>query len=178
MNSLTSQLTLAVNTWLIVLAIAIIPVLFILYFIFQVAGLWVQAFVSGARVRLIDLIMMKLRKVNPREIVYNRISAKKAGIDLPTEFLEAHYLAGGRITTVVRSMIAADKANIDLPWERATAIDLAGRDILEAVKTSVDPKVIDVPHPGGDKKTIDAVAKGQSASYCADKYRALSRRSN
>ncbi|MCH8822557.1 MAG: flotillin-like protein FloA [Planctomycetes bacterium] len=160
MNSLTSQLTLAaVSPWLIVLAIAIIPVLFILYFIFQVAGLWVQAFVSGARVRLIDLIMMKLRKVNPREIVYNRISAKKAGIDLPTDFLEAHYLAGGRVTTVVRSMIAADKANIELPWERATAIDLAGRDILEAVKTSVDPKVIDVPHPGGGKTTIDAVAK-------------------
>ena len=64
-----------------------------------------------------------------------------------------------RINTVVRSMLAADEANIDLPWERASAIDVAGRDILEAVKTSVDPKVIDVPHPGGAKTTIDAVAK-------------------
>ena len=136
-----------------------IIVLFILFFIFQFVGLWVQALVSGAPVRLIDLIMMRFRKVNAREIVYNRISAKKAGIDLPTDYLESHFLAGGRVTNVVRSMIAADKARIDLPWERATAIDLAGRDILGAVKTSVDPKVIDCPHAAGGKSTIDAVAK-------------------
>ncbi len=136
-----------------------IIVLFFLFFVFQFVGLWVQALVSGAPVRLIDLIMMKFRKVNAREIVYNRISAKKAGIDLPSDYLESHFLAGGRVTNVVRAMIAADRAKIDLPWEGATAIDLAGRDILGAVKTSVDPKVIDVPHSGAGKATIDAVAK-------------------
>ncbi len=136
-----------------------IIVLFILFFVFQFVGLWVQALVSGAPVRLIDLIMMKFRKVNAREIVYNRISAKKAGIDLPSDYLESHFLAGGRVTNVVRAMIAADRAKIDLTWEGATAIDLAGRDILGAVKTSVDPKVIDVPLPGAGKSTIDAVAK-------------------
>jgi len=72
-----------------------IIVLFILFFVFQFVGLWVQALVSGAPVRLIDLIMMKFRKVNAREIVYNRISAKKAGIDLPADYLESHFLAGG-----------------------------------------------------------------------------------
>ncbi len=73
--------------------------------------------------------------------------------------MESHYLAGGRVTNVVRAMIAADKAKIDLPWSSATAIDLAGRDILDAVKTSVDPKVIDCPHQSSAKGTIDAVAK-------------------
>ncbi|MCH8316247.1 MAG: flotillin-like protein FloA [Planctomycetes bacterium] len=136
-----------------------IVVLFFLFFVFQFVGLWVQALVSGAPVRLIDLIMMKFRKVNAREIVYNRISAKKAGINIPSDDLESHFLAGGRVTNVVRAMIAADRAKIALTWEGATAIDLAGRDILAAVKTSVDPKVIDVPHPGGGKTTIDAVAK-------------------
>ena len=136
-----------------------IVVLFFLFFVFQFVGLWVQALVSGAPVRLIDLIMMKFRKVNAREIVYNRISAKKAGIDLPSDYLESHFLAGGRVTNVVRAMIAADRAKIDLSWEGATAIDLAGRDILGAVKTSVDPKVIDVPHSSAGKATIDAVAK-------------------
>src|SRR5690606_29845992 len=116
-------------------------------------------FLSGARVRLIDLIMMKFRKVDPRTIVYNRISAKKAGLEVSTDLLESHYLAGGRVTNVVRAMIAADNTKIDLPWDRATAIDLAGRDILEAVKTSVDPKVIDVPSAHSGKSTIDAVAK-------------------
>jgi uncharacterized protein YqfA (UPF0365 family) len=104
--------------------------------------------------------MMRFRKVDPRTIVFNRISAKKAGLEIPTDWLESHYLAGGRVTNVVRAMIAADKAGIELPWARATGVDLAGRDILDAVQTSVNPKVIDCPSPGvSGKGTIDAVAK-------------------
>jgi uncharacterized protein YqfA (UPF0365 family) len=135
-----------------------IVVLVALFWIGQYLSLWFQALLSGARVRLIDLIMMRFRKVRPQEIVFNRITAKKAGLDLTTDYLESHYLAGGRVTAVVRAMIAADKAKIELPWDRATAIDLAGRDILDAVRTSVDPKVIDCPQPTAGKTTIDAVA--------------------
>ncbi|MHC4209117.1 MAG: flotillin-like protein FloA, partial [Planctomycetota bacterium] len=130
-----------------------------LFWIGQYLSLWFQALLSGARVRLIDLIMMRFRKVRPQEIVFNRIMAKKAGLDLTTDYLESHYLAGGRVTNVVKAMIAADKAKIELPWDRATAIDLAGRDILDAVQTSVYPKVIDCPQPTAGKSTIDAVAK-------------------
>jgi uncharacterized protein YqfA (UPF0365 family) len=132
--------------------------LIIVAFVFQYIGLYLQAWVSGAKVGLIDLVMMRFRKVNAKSVVINRISAKKAGIEVTTDQLEAHYLAGGRIMNVVRAMIAADKARIDLRWETATAIDLAGRDILEAVRTSVDPKVIDCPSDGAGKRTIDAVA--------------------
>jgi uncharacterized protein YqfA (UPF0365 family) len=139
--------------------IAGVILLIVLFMIGQFFSLWFQALLSGARVRLIDLIMMKFRKVDPKVIVFNRISAKKAGLEISSDLLESHYLAGGRVTNVVRAMIAADKANIDLPWGRATAIDLAGRDLLEAVRTSVDPKVIDCPHTGATKATIDAVAK-------------------
>lgn len=121
-------------------------------------GIWIQSIVSGAPVGLLDLFMMRLRKVQPSVIVLNRISAKKAGLELGTAPLEAHFLAGGNIERVVRAMIAADKAKIDLPWDRATAIDLAGRDILEAVRTSVDPKVIDCPSTTSARNTIDAVA--------------------
>jgi uncharacterized protein YqfA (UPF0365 family) len=141
---------------LVILGLIVVIVTFM---VGQYLMLWVQALLSGARVRLIDLIMMRFRRVDPRQIVFNRISAKKAGLDLSTDRLESHYLAGGRITNVVRAMIAADKAKIDLPWDRATAIDLAGRDILEAVKTSVDPKVIDCPSAHSGKTTIDAVAR-------------------
>ncbi|MCH8343804.1 MAG: flotillin-like protein FloA [Planctomycetes bacterium] len=136
-----------------------IVLLIFLFIIGQYISLWFQALLSGARVRLIDLIMMRFRKVRPQEIVFNRISAKKAGIDLSSDCLESHYLAGGRVTNVVRAMIAADKAKIELPWDRATAIDLAGRNILEAVETSVTPKVIDCPTATAGKTTIDAVAK-------------------
>ncbi|MCP4377632.1 MAG: flotillin-like protein FloA, partial [bacterium] len=95
----------------------------------------------------------------PATIVIARIQAVRAGIDLSTDQLETHFLAGGRPTNVVRALIAANRADIDLGWQLATAIDLAGRDILEAVQTSVNPKVIDCPNPATGKMTIDAVAK-------------------
>jgi len=153
------NLILALSPWLLGgVIIGGIFVLIIVGFAFQYIGLYLQAWVSGAKVGLIDLVMMRFRKVNAKSVVINRISGKKAGIEISTDQLESHLLAGGRITNVVRAMIAADKARIDLPWETATAIDLAGRDILEAVRTSVDPKVIDCPSEGGSKRTIDAVA--------------------
>jgi len=131
----------------------------LLIVISQYIQLAVQAWLSGAPVSLLKLVMMRLRKVAPAEIVFNRISAKKAGLEIDSDQLESHYLAGGNIERVVRAMIAADKAKIELPWDRATAIDLAGRDILAAVKTSVDPKVIDCPNPASGKTTVDAVAQ-------------------
>jgi uncharacterized protein YqfA (UPF0365 family) len=147
------------DTWLIVvIVIAGLFALVLLAVFGRFLSLWIQSVVSGAPVGLLDLFMMRLRKVPPSVIVLNRISAKKAGLDLSASQLEAHYLAGGNIERVVRAMIAADKAKIDLPWDRATAIDLAGRDILEAVRTSVDPKVIDCPSEHGGRSTIDAVA--------------------
>jgi uncharacterized protein YqfA (UPF0365 family) len=142
----------------VLIVVGIIAIIF-LFMIGSYISLWLQALLSGARVRLIDLIMMRFRRVDPKTVVFNRISAKKAGLEISTDLLESHYLAGGRVTNVTRAMIAADKAKIDLPWDRATAIDLAGRDILDAVKTSVDPKVIDCPSSNSGKTTIDAVAK-------------------
>lgn len=143
----------------VVLAIVGLIGFVMLIVISQYIQLAVQAWLSGAPVSLLKLVMMRLRKVSPTEIVFNRISAKKAGLDIDSDQLESHFLAGGNIERVVRAMIAADKAKIDLPWDRATAIDLAGRDILDAVKTSVDPKVIDCPSVQSGRQTIDAVAK-------------------
>ena len=136
------------------------------FFVLIIAGilmkffsLWLQALLSNASVSFTSLIGMQLRKVSPAVIVINRITAKKAGIELTTNQLEAHYLAGGKVPRVVQAMIAADKAKIDLEWENATAIDLAGRDILTAVQTSVDPRVIDCPSQDTNKSTIAAVAQ-------------------
>ena len=146
------------EVWIGATVVGGIILLIIFLFAFQYIGLWVQAWVSGASVRFIDLIMMRFRKVKPRLIVENRITAKKADIDITTEQLESHYLAGGHVTAVTRAVIAAKKAKIDLEWNIATAIDLAGRDILEAVRTSVNPKVIDCPSVESNRSTIDAVA--------------------
>jgi len=121
-------------------------------------NLYLQALLSRARVPFTSLVAMRLRKVSPGVIVQSRITAVKAGINLVTDDLEGHYLAGGNVVRVVESLIAASKANIELTWKKATAIDLAGRDILDAVQTSVNPKVIDCPGPGSSTPTVNAVA--------------------
>ena len=123
-------------------------------------GVWLRAWASGASVSFFSLIGMKLRRVSPQLMVDARIRVMKAGLELETDPLEAHYLAGGDVINVVQALIAADKANIPLDFKKAAAIDLAGRDVQEAVRTSVQPKVIDCPDPSkGGSGMLDAVAK-------------------
>lgn len=142
--------------------LGIVGVVFIIIFIaifFQFASLWFQALLSNASVSILDMVAMRFRKVDVRTIVYSRIRAVKAGMDIPTAALETHYLAGGRVPHVINALVSAQKAKIPLTWDVATAIDLAGRDIVDAVQTSVNPKVIDCPAQNGPRATIDAVAK-------------------
>ncbi len=108
-------------------------------------GLWISALAAGAKVGIIDLIGMRLRRVSPAKIVNPLIKSEKAGLAVPVVKLEAHYLAGGNVDRVVNALIAAERANIPLSFERAAAIDLAGRNVLEAVQMSVNPKVIETP---------------------------------
>ena len=107
--------------------------------------LWIAAWASNAYVGLLTLVGMRFRRVPPTTVVTARISAVKAGLSVPINDLEAHFLAGGDVVKVVNAMISADKANIPMPFQRAAAIDLAGRDVLEAVQMSVLPKVIETP---------------------------------
>jgi len=146
--------------WIIgLLIVAGVFVLIVGFVLGRFLKLWVQSWVSGAYVGLTDLIGMALRKVDMNTVVFSRIRAVKAGLDLSTNQLETHYLAGGRVPNVVTALISAKRARIELDWDTAASIDLAGRDILDAVNTSVNPKVIDCPSPGGPRPTIDAVAQ-------------------
>lgn len=142
-----------------IVIVVLIALLVIFGVLFQFLGLYVRALVSGARVSLIELIGMRLRKVPATVVVNSRIQATRAGLEISIAEMETHVLAGGDLLRVINSMIAANKANIDLGWRNATAIDLAGRDILDAVQTSVNPRVIDVPSAAMGRNTIDAVAK-------------------
>lgn len=136
---------------ILIIAVSVIVLMMIFYFV--PIGLYITAYFSGVKVRIFkDLIGMRLRKVSPQAIVRNLIAATKAGIELNTSLLEAHYLAGGNVTKVVNALISANKANLDLEFSKAAAIDLAGRDVLEAVKMSVNPKVIETPLVSGVAK--------------------------
>ena len=129
---------------LVVIGVIALILIILLFYLIPV-GLWFQALVSGVRVNLLQLIVMRFRKVPPGIIVGSMIASHKAGLNLTRDDLEAHFLARGNVRQVVNALISADKANMDLSFKVATAIDLAGRDVLEAVKMSVNPKVINTP---------------------------------
>ncbi len=137
---------------LILVALLILVVLGI-FFYYVPFFLWISARVSGVKISLIQLFLMRIRKVPANVIVRAMIEAHKAGLsDVNRDDLEAHYLAGGNVEKVVHALVSAAKANIDLGFKMATAIDLAGRDVFQAVQMSVNPKVIDTP-------PVTAVAK-------------------
>ncbi|WP_396021213.1 flotillin-like protein FloA [Bacillus sp. S/N-304-OC-R1] len=129
----------------VVLAIILLSVLFT----FVPVMLWISALAAGVRVSIFTLIGMRLRRVIPSRVINPLIKAHKAGIDVTTNQLESHYLAGGNVDRVVNALIAAHRANIELRFERSAAIDLAGRDVLEAVQMSVNPNVIETPFIAG-----------------------------
>jgi len=140
------------NVILFGIVTVVVVLLLAMFFSLVPVALWISALAANVRVSIITLIGMRLRRVIPAMIVNPLIKATKAGIDLPINKLEAHYLAGGNVDRVVNALIAAQRADIPLEFERAAAIDLAGRDVLEAVQMTVNPKVIETP-------VIAAVAK-------------------
>ncbi|MES2474478.1 MAG: flotillin-like protein FloA [Verrucomicrobiota bacterium] len=147
----------------IILVILAIGGLVIFGIIISFFSVWLRAWLAGAYVGFTDLIAMRLRQVPYGMVVDARITAKKAGIEIKIDDIEAHYLAGGNVIPTIQALIAAQKAGITLDWNRACAIDLAtkgsGKSVVEAVRTSVDPKVIDCPAAGSGRNSIDGVAK-------------------
>lgn len=132
-----------------VIIIAIILIALAILFTFVPVMLWISALAAGVKVGLFTLVGMRLRRVIPSRVINPLIKAHKAGLNVKTNQLESHYLAGGNVDRVVNALIAAHRANIELPFERGAAIDLAGRNVLEAVQMSVNPKVIETPFIAG-----------------------------
>jgi uncharacterized protein YqfA (UPF0365 family) len=145
--------------YIIFAGVAALVFLIFLFVFFSFIRLWIQALMTGADISIFNLVGMKLRRVNYEMIVNQKIALVQAGVEVTTDDLESHFLAGGKIPRTAAAVIAAHKANLNLSWRTAAAIDLAGRDVLEAVRTSVNPKVIDCPDPAKGKQYLDAVCK-------------------
>jgi uncharacterized protein YqfA (UPF0365 family) len=151
------------NTSLIIVVPVVIAVLIAGGVFLSFFTVWIKALTNGAPVGIFSLVGMRLGGVPYGLVVQARITAVKAGIEISTDKIAAHFLAGGNVLPTVQALIAAQKAGIELNWDRACAIDLAtkgsNKSVVEAVRTSVDPKVIDCPNPEQGRATIDGVAK-------------------
>lgn len=156
-------------SWALGIALAVVVGIAVLAFgaaLIVYGRIWLRAWMSGADISILSLVGMGFRQVNPRLIVAAKIPAAQAGLNIDrrtgisTSRLEAHFLAGGNVMSVIQAIISAHRAGIDLDFDRAAAIDLAGRDVHDAVRTSVYPKVIDCPDPRrSGKTTLSAIAK-------------------
>lgn len=153
------------SVWVVIGLIGAILLFFLVIVMLMYGALWFQAYMSNAGVSIWSLIGMSFRQVNARLIVQAKIMAVQAGLGkeretgISTRRLEAHYLAGGNVMSVIRALIAAHRAQLPLTFDQAAAIDLAGRDVLDAVRTSIYPKVIDCPDPRGGRTMLSAIAK-------------------
>ncbi len=149
------------NFSLLLMVVGSIIALFIFFYVLPI-NLWFTAQLSGVRVSLLNLFLMRLRKVSPSLVVSAMITSTKAGLNLTSNEIETHYLAGGNVNSVIKALISADKANIPLDFKLATAIDLAGRDVFDAVQLSVNPRVINTPPVAAVAKDgIQLIAKAR-----------------
>ena len=86
--------------FVITIIIVIAGIIFLsIFFSFVPVGLFISARASGVKVGIGQLAAMRIRKVTPSRIINPMIKATKAGMDVPLNKLEAHYLAGGNVDT-------------------------------------------------------------------------------
>ncbi|MGN0223694.1 MAG: flotillin-like FloA family protein, partial [Muribaculaceae bacterium] len=96
-----------------VLLVGAAILLLCIFFYYCPFFLWISARVSGVKISLIQLVLMRIRTVPAAVIVRALIEAHKAGLqDVSRDELEAHYLAGGDPERVVHALVSAAKANI------------------------------------------------------------------
>ena len=110
---------------------------FLLMFLYFVpVNLWITAIFSGVKIKLIELVFMRVRKSPVKEIVLAKIVADKSGVPIKTVELETHALAGGDVTALTRALIKAKKEGIEVTLLELTAQDLAGNDLMAFLEKS------------------------------------------
>src|SRR5438552_16819774 len=82
--------------------------------LFNFFGIWLRARIANAPVGMGKMVGIRLRRVPVGLIVDNRITAVKAGIEIPSDPLDALYLAGGDVSQAIITLTAVAKAGICL----------------------------------------------------------------
>ena len=149
--------------WLLI-GVGLLVLLVFLVVFFSLIRLWIQSFLTGAKIGLVDLIRMKLCNVDYGKIVRWKIAIVQASAKVSTQEMESLYLSEGTrekigVERVSQAVIAAHKAGLELSWHVAQAIHLAGRNILEAVQIYVNPHVINCPDPAKGKSMLEGVCR-------------------
>src|ERR1700729_1786148 len=90
---------------IVVVGILVLFFLFFLIGFFSCVRLWIQCFLTGAKIGIWDLVGMKLRNVDYAMIVRHKIALVQAGLKMSTQEMEAHYLARGNVPKTAAAVI-------------------------------------------------------------------------
>ena len=116
--------------------------------------LWISAKVSGVNISLIQLFLMRIRKVPPYIITRAMIEAHKAGLkSLTRDELEAHYLAGGHV-----EQMSVNPKVIDTPPVTAVAKD--GIQLITKARVTVRANIKRLVGGAGEETILARVGEG------------------
>ena len=93
---------------LILIIVGCVVAFFLLLYLLPV-NLWFTAQLSNVKISLLNLVLMRLRKVSPALVTNAMITSTKAGLRITTNEIETHYLAGGNVNKVIKALISLIK---------------------------------------------------------------------
>lgn len=143
----------------VVVALVVVALLVVGTLVLMFIDLWPQVKAAGVPVGIIDMVLMRLRRIDPARIVRAMIMLYKAGIEVRLDDLQAHVLSGGDLNAVADALVSASKAGLDVNFAKLAAIDLAGRDVVEAVNMRVQPKVLACPPATAPEDALSGVSR-------------------
>ena len=121
---------LAQNESVIVLVVAGIFLVFAVSMMVTAAKVfspWLQAFLAGVPISLIQIVGMRLRKVDVRLVIRSLIMATQAGVPVPSIEMERAYLQGVDLEKITLALIHANRDGKEVTFQELVEADLDDR---------------------------------------------------
>ena len=126
------------NILAIIVIILILIIFFWVFFYYFSPGYSMMALVSGVRISLVELFLMRIRKLPVHDLVVSIIVAAKGGVIVDRNALQAHAMAGGDVKNVIEGMVRAKHLGLKLPFKKACEADFRGIDLADLVKKAAE----------------------------------------
>jgi uncharacterized protein YqfA (UPF0365 family) len=88
---------------------------------------WLQAFMAGAQVSLIDILGMRFRRIDPQVVIRSLILARQSGVEVSSLDLQRAYLRGVDLEKVTLAHIQAQKRDLGTTFDELVELELHDR---------------------------------------------------
>ncbi len=98
-----------------------------LAFQFSIAIPWFKAFMSGAPVSVLDVLAMRLRRINVASVVAAMVAAKQGGISVSCAEAQQASLQGVDLRKITLAAIEAKKRGLNMSFSELVDAELQGQ---------------------------------------------------